>query len=239
MARATQHHSIDAVGWTGGDAGGWSGFIIHNYYHRQTSATSSLYQYPADASWAGRHPLCALEYSTGGGVGGSSASSSGGTGGTVSVYSSVYDGYDITAWTAALDTGLSGVFILRLSGDAQSFVNAEELKVFSGQSAQIVSTATGSSTLNLGIGLTIGAGGSLSISGNIQLANPLALIAGAEVALCPGALSLSGSGVTVALPGGAAVGVSGDLPGTMTVAGQGTVVCNADRSTCSASGLSW
>ena len=70
------------------------------------AAGTAVQRHPSDASWLGLHPVCALEYSTGG-AGGSSSGSSGSSGGTVSVYGSVYDGYDIGAWAAALLPGLA------------------------------------------------------------------------------------------------------------------------------------
>jgi hypothetical protein len=143
----------------------------------------------------------------------------------------IYDGSNIDTWVASLGSGLPGIYTLRLSGDAQTFVIPSALALAAGQDARIVSTATSDSTLTFSSIISLQNGALLSTDGSIRF-NCLALYYFADPRMNAGQVTF-GTGASIVCTGDATADLSGELPGTATVtpsAGGGAVTVSRSGS---------
>eukprot|EP01043_Picozoa_sp_COSAG02_P052692 COSAG02_NODE_5716_length_4101_cov_2.727886_1_plen_1022_part_00 len=147
----------------------------------------------------------------------------------------IFDSPDIAGFIAAIGSGLPGMYVLRLIGDAQSF-SIPQLDIFPYQDVRILSTATGDSTLEFETsaghpsptGVVIAAAAQFTIVGSIVLTDTRLLACLASTGHNQGLASLSDN-VQVTLRDGSTPVVSGSLPGTLTATLNGATVGTVSR----------
>eukprot|EP01046_Picozoa_sp_COSAG06_P031860 COSAG06_NODE_3137_length_5802_cov_19.787480_4_plen_452_part_00 len=116
----------------------------------------------------------------------------------------IFDGTDIAGFVAAIGSGLPGMYVLRLLGDAQSLVVAGLSTIFPYQDVRIVSAATGDSSVEFETSLEVKGAGQLTISGTLA---GLAFSSGASLnIISDGAVSLPSALTTLTFGGALTLG---------------------------------
>eukprot|EP01048_Picozoa_sp_COSAG05_P013358 COSAG05_NODE_1416_length_4941_cov_5.527261_2_plen_463_part_00 len=129
----------------------------------------------------------------------------------------LFDGADVSAWLAAIGSGLPGMYVLRLAGDAMAWAVAAAFVVSPFQDVRVLSTATGGSTLTFESSVTLLADAALSFSGSVGVGGGV-LGSAMWSSLNAGTVSFAaGTGVMAVSTTGATAAMSGSLPGTVTV----------------------